>query len=134
VQAVSQFDEIFATDLPNVSTNREIVSKKLPFVTNLSPESKPVQTSAAQGFKHNGVNFVTTEPYQTPQARPPNLFQSLIRVGDICHYRGPDGAINVTCWGKDLHILAIEDGIATVKADQWVHTHQIGIRYLKKIS
>jgi hypothetical protein len=40
--------------------------------------------------------------------------------------------MNITCWGKNLHILAIEDGVATVKADQWVHTYQIEIRYLKK--
>jgi hypothetical protein len=131
--ASSEVGDNFITALPNGSTASEIVFREPSFVTTLSPERKPLKAYSAQGCKQNGANFVTTDSYQTPQARPPNVFPSVIRVGDICRYRGPDGAMNVTCWGKDLHILAIEDGIATVKADQWVHTHQIKVRCLRKI-
>lgn len=120
------------TKPPTVTKNPPVVTTKQPIVTKLSPSLKTSKPLSDIEFEDNSVGTVTTKPTQSQKARPPSSQHSEIQVGDICRYRGPDGAINVTCWGKDLHVLVIEDGVATVKAQQWVHTHQIELRHLQK--
>ena len=115
-----------------VTTNGPVVTTKQPVVTTLSPAQKTLKPSSGEDFEHNNVGAVTTLPNQQQQPRPPNDRYAAIQVGDVCRYRGPDGAMNVTCWGRDLHVLAIEDGMATVKAKQWVHTHQVEVRHLQR--
>lgn len=56
-----------------------------------------------------------------------------LKVGDVCRYRGPKGAMNVTCAGRNLQVLEVNQGIATVKADKWFHSYDIEIRYLRKL-
>jgi hypothetical protein len=115
-----------------VTSDDPSVTKKHPVVTTLSPGWQSRKVLPNQGSTPNKVEFVTTKQHQPLKARPPNFVKSTIQVGDICRYRGPDGAMKVTCWGKDLTVLAIEKDIATVKADQWVHTYQVEVRYLRK--
>ncbi|MGB7416233.1 MAG: DUF3987 domain-containing protein [Thermosynechococcaceae cyanobacterium] len=120
------------TEALTVTKNCPVVTTKQPIVTQLSPSQKMLEPQSEGGFEHNGVSVVTTKPNQSQQARPPTSHYSAIQVGDVCRYRGPDGVMNVTCWGKDLHVMAIENGMATVKAQQWVHTHQIEEQHLQK--
>ncbi|NJK64416.1 MAG: ATP-dependent helicase [Synechococcaceae cyanobacterium SM2_3_1] len=68
-------------------------------------------------------------PLQTSQRSP----VPLIRIGDVCRYRGPEGAMNVTCWGRDLQVLDIKGEVATVKTEKWIHPHEIEIHYLRKV-
>jgi hypothetical protein len=117
----------------SVTTNQSSVTKNGAVVTTLSPGWQSRKVLPQEGSTLNNAEFVTTAQPQPPKARPPNFVGSTIRIGDICRYRGPDGAMKVTCWGKDLQVLAIENGIATVKAQQWVHTYQVEARYLRKV-
>ncbi|MGF1604101.1 MAG: hypothetical protein ACFCU8_19205 [Thermosynechococcaceae cyanobacterium] len=133
VHANGHSPQTVTIETPTVTQNRAAVTTKQPVVTKLSPSPKTPESLAVGEFEHNGVGIVTTKPNQSCRARPPNSRYSEIQVGNVCRYRGPDGAINVTCWGKDLHVMAIEDGIATVKAQQWVHTHQVEVRHLQKL-
>jgi hypothetical protein len=41
--------------------------------------------------------------------------------------------MNVTCWGRDLQVLDIKGEVATVKAEKWIHPHEIEIHYLRKV-
>jgi hypothetical protein len=132
-QTVTTETPTVTTETPTVTRNRPVVTTKQPVVTKLSPNPKTPEPLPIARSKHNGVATVTTKPTQSQKARPPNSQPSEIQVGDVCRYRGPDGAINVTCWGKDLYVLAIEDGIATIKAQQWVHTHQTEVHHLRKL-
>jgi CRISPR-associated protein Cmr3 len=116
----------FTSDNPNVTKNGAVV-------TTLSPGWQSRKALPNQGSTPNKVEFVTTEQHQPFKARPPNFVKSTIQVGDVCRYRDPDGAMKVTCWGKDLQVVAIEKDIATVKANQWVHSYQVEMRYLRKL-
>lgn len=116
-----------------VTTNHPSVTKNGTVVTTLSPGWQSRKVLSQEGSALTKREFVTTAQPQPSKARPPNFAGATIRVGNICRYRGPDGAMKVTCWGKDLQVLAIENGIATVKAEQWVHTYQIDMRYLLKV-
>ncbi len=114
-------------------TNRGgVVTTKPPSVTTLSPSLRRLEGLPGKGLTQNNTNFVTTS-HKLHQPRPPTFRRNKLQVGDLCRYRGPDGAMQVTCWGKDLQVLVIEAGTAKVKAEQWVHPHQIEIRYLRKI-
>jgi hypothetical protein len=42
--------------------------------------------------------------------------------------------MNVTCWGRDLKVLSINDQVATVTAEKWLHPHEIEIRHLRKVN
>ncbi|MFM7447651.1 MAG: DUF3987 domain-containing protein [Leptolyngbyaceae cyanobacterium] len=121
------------SDNPSVTTNQSSVTKNGAVVTTLSPGWQSRKVLPQEGSVLNNAEFVTTAQPQPPKARSPNFVAAKIQVGDVCRYRGPDGAMKVTCWGKDLQVLAIEAGTAKVKAKQWVHSHQIEIRYLRKI-
>jgi hypothetical protein len=113
---------------PTVTTNGQVV-------TTLSPEQKSDKALFRNGFSAETnpvVTTVTSKPTHISQARPPNYRHPPIRAGDICQYRGPAGAMQVTCWGKDLKVLSVTNGIATVKADRWVYPHQIPISHLQR--
>jgi hypothetical protein len=117
----------------SVTTNQSSVTKNGAVVTTLSPGWQSRKDLPKEDSALTKTEFVTTAQPQQPKARPPNFVGATIRVGDVCRYRGPDGAMKVTCWGKDLQVLAVENGIATVKAEQWVHTYQIEARYIRKV-
>ncbi|NJM77024.1 MAG: hypothetical protein HC852_16095 [Acaryochloridaceae cyanobacterium RU_4_10] len=117
----------------SVTTNQSSVTKNGAVVTTLSPGWQSQKVLPQGGSVLNNAEFVTTAQPQPPKARSPNFVGAKIQVGDVCRYRGPDGAMKVTCWGKDLQVLAIENGITTVKAEQWVHTYQIEAHYLRKV-
>ncbi|NJK29068.1 MAG: DUF3987 domain-containing protein [Leptolyngbyaceae cyanobacterium CRU_2_3] len=121
------------SDNPSVTINQPSVTKNGAVVTILSPGWQSRKVLPQGGSVLNNAEFVTTAQPQPPKARSPNFVGAKIQIGDVCRYRGPDGAMKVTCWGKDLQVLAIEAGTAKVKARQWVHSHQIEIRYLRKI-
>lgn len=79
-------------------------------------------------------------PSQQPEPVPATRTkQALVfRVGDRCHYSGAEGAIAVTCRGKELEVLDTrvnEQGEqeAEVKAPRWCTNHWILSRHLKRV-
>ena len=67
-----------------------------------------------------------------PKARSPAPYRPHLRTGDLCRYVGPPGAMNVTCWGKHLTVVALCGDTATVKADKWIHPYDIPIHHLRR--
>jgi hypothetical protein len=121
---------------PSVTNPPPFVTRNGAVVTTLSPTCQNPKMPSIKDFgtqRTPFVTIVTTDHDLLPQARPPNPKHPPIRAGDTCRYQGPEGAMQVSCWGKDLKVLAVAEGIATVKADQWVHTYQIDKRYLRKV-
>jgi hypothetical protein len=116
----------------SVTNNGGVVTTKPPSVTTLSPDRQSLEGLPGKRLTQNNTDFVTTS-HKLHQPRPPIFERNKLQIGDLCRYRGPDGAMQVTCWGKDLQVLAIEAGTAKVKAEQWVHPHQIEVCYLRKI-
>ena len=67
----------------------------------------------------------------TPRYKPP-----VFRVGDRCRYCGPEGAMAVTCRGKELKVLNIRindqgEQDAEVKAQPWCTSYWVTSRHLK---
>jgi Protein of unknown function (DUF3987) len=116
----------------SVTNNGGVVTTKPPSVTTLSPDRQSLEGLPGKRLTQNNTDFVTTS-HKLHQPRPPTFERNKLQIGDLCRYRGPDGAMQVTCWGKDLQVLAVEAGTAKVKAEKWVHPHQVEIRYLRKI-
>ena len=67
-----------------------------------------------------------------PKAISPAPYKPHLRIGDLCRYVGPPGAMNVTCWGKPLTVISISNDTATVQADKWLHPYDIPIHQLRK--
>ncbi|MEO0947801.1 MAG: DUF3987 domain-containing protein [Cyanobacteria bacterium J06641_5] len=119
---------------PNPECVGDSVAKNPPTVAKLSPAPERLQTWRGQGFsapKNKTVATVATNSKSRNGRRSRDL---VFRVGDICRYSGPQGAMNVTCWGRDLEIVAIANGKATVKAESWATPHEIPLRHLRKVN
>jgi hypothetical protein len=133
-ESLQNFDKFEPESEASVTSESPPVTTNGQSVTRLSPPSSNGQSFSKNGSLPHPIPIVTTVTTQPePTARQPNYRHPPIRAGDICRYHGPTGAMQVTCWGKDLKVLAVEEGMATIKADQWVHTHQIPINYLHKV-
>jgi hypothetical protein len=100
-------------------------------------EQNAVQTQSVQRPVHRPnpdiePESIAEQNYQgghpTPSKPPPRD----ISIGDVCRYCGPPGGVNVSCWGRDLHVLEIRGDIATVKAPSWIHPITIPIHHLRK--
>ncbi|MDX2271034.1 MAG: AAA family ATPase [Cyanobacteriota bacterium] len=88
-----------------------------------------------------GIPFRFHLEQPEPKSRSPAKFLPFLRVGDICRYIGPDGAMRVTCQGRDLKVLEVKGSIATVKAikdyfhhHEWIRPYDIEIQHLRKKS
>ena len=123
------------------ANNADTVSKIPPTVSKLSATPQVAGTDTDKGFELKPTPTVSTvstnssgrkspkrdRPYRGPARRA-------LQVGDTCRYYGPKGGMNVTCQGRELEILAIAHGLATVTAATWTVTHKIPLRHLRKIA
>lgn len=82
----------------------------------------------------------TPQPFQQPEPVPATRTkQALVfRIGDRCHYSGPEGAMAVTCHRKELEVVDTRlneqsEQEAEVRAPRWCTTHWILSRHLKKV-
>ncbi|MES1026587.1 hypothetical protein ABN584_27215 [Gloeocapsa sp. BRSZ] len=86
------------------------------------------------------VTAIAPQPTQQKELAPatPTRQPQVFRVGDRCHYSGSEGAMAVTCRGKELEVLntRINDkGVqeAEVKASGWCTSYWVLSRSLKKV-
>ncbi|MDX2273560.1 MAG: DUF3987 domain-containing protein [Cyanobacteriota bacterium] len=89
------------------------------------------QTQTEQAIKPVEADLYT--PLQSSTSLP------LLQVGDLCRYLGSDGALGVTCRGRDLKVLEVKGSVATVNAlkdffhhHEWIRPFEIEMRYLRK--
>jgi hypothetical protein len=66
-------------------------------------EQNAVHEGVVQHWNPGGDVAEQINGGDTPTPAKPPLRD--ISIGDICRYCGPPGGVNVSCWGRDLHVL-----------------------------
>ena len=137
----SRTQEAIAQPKAPIADDADTVSKIPSTVSKLSATPQVAGNPTDRGLEPKLIPTVSTvstnssgrkspkrdRPYRGPARRA-------LQVGDTCRYYGPKGGMNVTCQGRELEILAIADGLATVTAATWTVTHKIPLRHLRKIA
>ena len=94
-------------------------------------EQNAVHEGVVQHWNPGGDVAEQINGGDTPTPAKPPLRD--ISIGDVCRYCGPPGGVNVSCWGRDLHVLEIHGDTATVKASSWIHPIAIPIHHLRQM-
>jgi hypothetical protein len=66
-------------------------------------EQNAVHEGVVQHWNPGGDVAEQINGGDTPTPAKPPLRD--ISIGDVCRYCGPPGGVNVSCWGRDLHVL-----------------------------
>ena len=116
---------------------------KLKFSERLEVQSSPSSNPLVEGTSDPSPSSVTlpvtakspTQPQQSP-APTPRHKPPVFRVGDHCRYCGPEGAMAVTCRGKELKVLNTRindqgEQDAKVKAPPWCTSYWVLTQHLK---
>ncbi len=79
-----------------------------------------------------------SDPIPLPQPPAPSRLLPIIRVGSSCRYCGSEGAMAVTCRGKELEVLNTrindqKEQECEVKASGWCTSYWVLSRSLKKV-
>jgi len=93
---------------------------------------KPYTTGAQSGSKPSMEPSMEKEkpsnpPWKKNGANKKQSYRPLLKPGDRCRYKGPEGALKVTCGWKILTVTDVdyEAGTATIRAEKWAP----GVKY-----
>jgi hypothetical protein len=131
-----------STSVDHLDLDKDLWSDEEPAIPEvlLRQIRQIAHTTATQNMPSVENNAFAPRPSQRPEPVPARRTkQALVfRVGDCCHYSGPEGAMAVTCRGKELQVLDTrvneqDEQEVEVKALGWCATYWIPSRHLKKV-